>query len=135
MSLFDLGVMLLLLLVVGSNVYLFLTVVTVQRQVKRLSSEQSADATALLLRRIEEIESEWKRAREEWARELVRFEQRFRDLSQDSVSVPSTEATELKGLADSRDEIPTLRQIERTRARLHSELHVDLRTLLRDQLA
>lgn len=47
----------------------------------------------------------------------------------------SREALELRDMAKEKDEIPTLRQIERTRTRVHHESQVDLRTLLREQLS
>lgn len=53
----------------------------------------------------------------------------------ESLSSPSVEAVELRQLAQAKDDIPTVRQIERTQARLEAETHIDLRTLLREQLA
>jgi hypothetical protein len=50
-------------------------------------------------------------------------------------SEPTIEETELKSAAQSnREQIPTLKQIEKTRGRLEGEIRVDLRSLLRDQL-
>ncbi len=50
------------------------------------------------------------------------------------LTAPTFEENELRSAVQHRDVIPTLKQIEKTKERLHQDLRVDLRSLLRDQL-
>ena len=129
-------------LLMAGVTYLFLNQVSLRRQILELSEKSTDDSQEALLARLRKVEVEAKASREELAGSILKVDSKIKELSENLPKDPwdvktsnSSEANELRSLAEARDEIPSLRQIERTRQRLQSELHVDLRTLLRDQLA
>ena len=110
--------------------------------------ERVSAAITVLEEKAQDLERQAARYRQRLDGELAalhRICDRAKNLVQQGQSAfpPSDEEFELKAAlsADKEDaplrksDIPTLHQIERTRQRLKSEISVDLRHLLRDQLA
>jgi hypothetical protein len=118
-----------------------------QAETKVSGDERVAAALTSLDERAQELERQAARYRQRLEEELAalhRICERAKSvLSQGQSSFPpSDEEYELKAALSAeksdgipKSEIPTLHQIERTRERLKSEIAVDLRHLLRDQLA
>lgn len=126
----------------ASVTYLFLNQVSLRRQIHEMADKSADESQENILSRLRKLEIDAKSTREELVASILKLDSKIKELAESMPKDPwdvktanSSEANELRSLAESRDEIPSLRQIERTRQRLQSELHVDLRTLLRDQLA
>jgi hypothetical protein len=121
--------------------YLFYSNASYRREIEALKSEAKVENDESLSIQMKQIEVDGRKNHElalqavEQVMERVRSLQRIVEENLESLSSPSVEAIELRTLAKTKDEIPTVRQIERTKVRLNQELHVDLRTLLREQLA
>ena len=108
-----------------------------------LSTEKMAAAVSVLESRMRQTEKEVFESRQKWDEKLKSLNRICEEaqklfskgLSSDPILPPTQEENELRSVVASKDEIPTLQELQKTRQRLHTEIQLDLRSLLRDQLA
>jgi uncharacterized membrane-anchored protein YhcB (DUF1043 family) len=127
----------------GAIIGIFLVWIAQRKGVMGMgNSDEKANEMDAWQEKLRQMENEMQRYREKMDAQLNALkkicDEAARILSRTSNEIaldPSFEENEIKSaLQTSSDQIPTLHQLEKTRGRLESELKMDLRSLLRDQL-